>query len=72
MAQYGLPYKGSKSKIAQWVIDILPSAQVLYDIFAGGCVCIAEREVACSMSVIKRGKAIEKIFRPKHQVNGNR
>ena len=37
MAQYGLPYKGSKSKIAKWVIGILPSAQVLYDIFAGGC-----------------------------------
>ena len=33
---YGLPYKGSKNKIAKWVCDILPNANTLYDLFAGG------------------------------------
>lgn len=35
--QYGLPYKGSKSKIADAIIEYLPPAKVLYDLFAGGC-----------------------------------
>ena len=34
---YGLPYTGSKSKIAHWVIDNLPHGRVLIDAFAGGC-----------------------------------
>lgn len=34
---YGCPYKGSKSSIAEWVVDHLPSADVLVDVFAGGC-----------------------------------
>ena len=34
---YGLPYTGSKSKIAHWVIDNLPCGRVLIDAFAGGC-----------------------------------
>ena len=34
--KYGLPYQGSKSKIADWIIDNLPPAENLYDLFAGG------------------------------------
>ena len=34
---YGLPYKGSKNRIAKKILDVLPSAPVLYDVFAGGC-----------------------------------
>lgn len=34
---YGLPYTGSKSRIAHWVIDNLPRGSVLIDAFAGGC-----------------------------------
>ena len=34
---YGIPYTGSKSRIAHWVIDNLPSGRVLIDAFAGGC-----------------------------------
>lgn len=34
---YGLPYTGSKSRIAHWVIDNLPQGRVLIDAFAGGC-----------------------------------
>ena len=34
---YGLPYAGSKSRIAHWVIDQLPRGRVLIDAFAGGC-----------------------------------
>ena len=33
---FGLPYKGSKNKIAKWVCDILPDANTLYDLFVGG------------------------------------
>lgn len=35
--KYGLPYKGSKTKIADAIIEHLPPAKVLYDLFAGGC-----------------------------------
>lgn len=34
---YGVPYKGSKSKIAEWVVSNLPEADNFYDLFAGGC-----------------------------------
>lgn len=34
---YGLPYKGSKNRIAEWVVDNLPAADTLVDLFAGGC-----------------------------------
>ena len=33
---FGLPYLGSKNFIAKWVCDILPNANTLYDLFAGG------------------------------------
>lgn len=35
--RYGLPYRGSKSTIAEWVVDHLPSSSTLVDLFAGGC-----------------------------------
>ena len=34
---YGLPYIGSKNRIAKKILDILPAAPVLYDVFCGGC-----------------------------------
>lgn len=34
---YGVPYKGSKNKIAKWVAENLPEATNFYDLFAGGC-----------------------------------
>lgn len=33
----GLPYKGSKNRLADWIVGYLPEADVLYDVFAGGC-----------------------------------
>lgn len=33
---FGLPYMGSKNRIANWVCDILPNANTLYDLFVGG------------------------------------
>lgn len=33
---YGLPYQGSKSRIADWIVGNLPSAPVLVDIMCGG------------------------------------
>ena len=35
--KYGLPYQGSKNKIAPWVLEHLPQADTLVDLFAGGC-----------------------------------
>lgn len=34
---YGLPYKGSKTKLADRIIDLLPKADTLVDLFCGGC-----------------------------------
>ena len=35
--RYGIPYKGSKNKIAEKVVAFLPSGERLVDICAGGC-----------------------------------
>lgn len=35
--RYGVPYKGSKNKIAEWVVASLPAGRRLVDLFAGGC-----------------------------------
>lgn len=32
-----MPYQGSKNKIAPWVLEHLPQADTLVDLFAGGC-----------------------------------
>ena len=37
MKTYGMPYVGSKSRIAKWMIEQLPASPVLLDVFAGGC-----------------------------------
>lgn len=34
--RYGLPYKGSKNQIAQWLISQLPKAHTFVDLFCGG------------------------------------
>lgn len=34
---YGLPYTGSKNRIAKWLIERLPSCEVFVDVFCGGC-----------------------------------
>lgn len=34
---YGIPMQGSKSRIADKIIDLLPSATHFYDLFGGGC-----------------------------------
>ena len=36
MTSYGLPYKGSKNKIAKWALDNLPKANTLVEPFFGG------------------------------------
>ena len=33
---YGIPYMGSKNRIAKWIIDNLPPAKHFYDLFGGG------------------------------------
>ena len=34
---YGLPYQGSKNKIAEWILEKMPPAVMFFDLFAGGC-----------------------------------
>ena len=34
---YGLPYQGSKNRIAKRLVEALSAAPVLYDVFCGGC-----------------------------------
>lgn len=36
MARYGMPWQGSKSRIAEWVVDVLPPSHTLVDLFGGG------------------------------------
>lgn len=36
-AKLGLPYQGSKRRIATRIVDLFPAAPVLVDIFGGGC-----------------------------------
>lgn len=35
--RYGVPYKGSKNSIAEWVYSHFPKRNNFYDLFAGGC-----------------------------------
>jgi site-specific DNA-adenine methylase len=35
--RYGVPYKGSKNGIAEWIYKQLPIRTNFYDLFAGGC-----------------------------------
>lgn len=37
MKKYGFPYMGSKRKLAEKIVSILPPAENFYDLFAGGC-----------------------------------
>lgn len=54
MARYGLPYQGSKSRIAEWVVDLLPPSHTLVDLFAGGgcdnSLCFAFRQMGAHHS----------------------
>jgi site-specific DNA-adenine methylase len=34
--RYGLPYKGSKNAIADWIVSTLPKAEIFVDLFCGG------------------------------------
>jgi site-specific DNA-adenine methylase len=37
MRKYGVPYQGSKSQIAEWIVGLLPAGDTLIDLFAVGC-----------------------------------
>lgn len=36
VAKYGIPYMGSKGKIAEDIISFLPKSENFYDLFGGG------------------------------------
>lgn len=35
--KYGVPFRGSKCALVDWIFKYIPSAENFYDIFAGGC-----------------------------------
>lgn len=35
--KYGLPYQGGKDRLAERIVELMPEARRLYDLFAGGC-----------------------------------
>lgn len=34
---YGLPYKGSKSRVIKWLLPLLPDGEIFVDLMCGGC-----------------------------------
>ena len=46
---YGVPYKGSKNMIAEWVVSHVPECGTFFDVFAGGC--------AVTDCVLRKGRA---------------
>ena len=46
---YGIPYKGSKNMIAEWVVSHVPECDTFIDVFAGGC--------AIADCVLRKGRA---------------
>ena len=34
---YGLPYKGSKSRVMKWLLPLLPDGEIFVDLMCGGC-----------------------------------
>lgn len=42
-AKYGMPYQGSKTRIADELIAVLPPARHFYDCFGGGRCHVARR-----------------------------
>lgn len=44
--KYGLPYKGSKNKLAERIVDFLPDGEHLIDLFCGGC-AVTHRAMLC-------------------------
>lgn len=46
---YGIPYKGSKNLIAEWVVSHVPECGTFIDVFAGGC--------AITDCILRKGRA---------------
>lgn len=53
MTRYGLPWMGSKSRYARWILSHIPREPILVDLFAGGCAVTdaalerGQRVIAC-------------------------
>lgn len=50
---YGVPYKGSKNMIAEWVVSHVPQCGTFFDVFAGGC--------AVTDCILRKGRAVHVI-----------
>lgn len=66
---YGLPYTGSKSRIAHWVIDNLPCGRVLIDAFISEYSIeddrfeiVAEKQKMTCFSSVKSFNVTERLY----------
>lgn len=55
--RYGIPYQGSKNKIAKDIIEFLPEAEYFVDLFAGGC-AITQAAAEKTDSLIPKWKKV--------------
>lgn len=65
MKRYGLPYMGSKNKIAKKIIDLFPKATNFYDLFCGGCAithCAMDNEKFKNYIINDIQKGVPKLF----------
>lgn len=60
--RYGIPYMGSKNRIAKWIVDSLPASDTLVDLFAGGCAEVARTKRMCSASRRGNKETTERLF----------
>jgi site-specific DNA-adenine methylase len=61
--RYGMPYMGSKNTIADDIVNILPKANNLYDLFCGGCAI-----THCAILKSKYKHYYINDLQPKHQL----
>lgn len=67
---YGLPYMGSKSSIAEWVVKSLPKADTFVDLFGGGCAVTHAAIVSGKYKNIICNDITDSIFVFRDAING--
>ena len=49
--KYGMPYKGSKNKLAGQIFELFPRKKNFYDLFCGGCAMTHSRMKSDGLAV---------------------
>ena len=58
--QYGMPYQGSKSKLALKILDSLPDAENFFDLFGGGGAMAHAAAVSSKRPKIRGSRVFQK------------